>query len=93
MGRPTGGEEAAAASLPAGLVFWSQPLRWTAHLREALRLRARGHAHPAFLWLFDLGQDVPDLPLGQLDNRSNEKVEACHIDRHQTADRQSQWLT
>ena len=56
-------------SLPAWLVVLSQTLRRTAHLCEALGLRAGAHAHPAFLWLFDLGQDVPDLPLSQLEER------------------------
>lgn len=49
-------------SLPSGLVVWSQSLGETAHLCEALR----AVAHPAFLRLFDLGEDVADLPLSQL---------------------------
>lgn len=40
-------------SLPAWLVVLSQSLCRTAHFCEALWVRAR--AHPAFLWLFDLG--------------------------------------
>ena len=54
-------------SLPTRLVVRSQALCRTAHLCEALSLRAG--AHPTFLWLFDLGQDVPDLPLSQLEDR------------------------
>lgn len=44
----------------------SQSLRGAAHLCEALGLRAGAHPHPTFLLLLHLGQDVPDLPLGQL---------------------------
>lgn len=60
-------EGAGGPSLPAWLVVLSQSLRRAAHLCEALRVRAG--AHPAFLWLFDLGQNVPDLPLSQLEDR------------------------
>lgn len=51
-------------SLPARLMVLSQSLRRAAHLCEALGVWARPHA--AFLWLLDLCQDVPDLPLSQL---------------------------
>lgn len=56
-------------SLPARLVILSQSLRRAAHLCEALGVRGRAHAHPAFLWRLDLCQDVPDLPLSQLEER------------------------
>lgn len=59
-------------SLPARLVFLSQSLGRAAHLCEALGVRAGAHA--AFLWLFDLGQNVPDLPLSQLDDRGEMRM-------------------
>lgn len=57
-------------SLPAWLVVLSQSLRRSAHLCEARRVRARAHANSAFLCLFDLGQNVSDLSLGQLGDRA-----------------------
>ncbi len=62
-------------SLPARLVVLSQSLcRAAAHLCEALWVRAGAHSHPAFLWLFNLGQDVPDLPLSQLEDKGEMRM-------------------
>lgn len=77
-GCPTACEEGTGPSLPAWLVVLIQTLRRAAHLCEALGVRAGAHAHPAFLWLFDLGQDVPDLPLSQLEDRGQTwQIKSC----------------
>lgn len=61
-------------SLPARLVILSQSLRRAAHLCEALGVRAGAHAHPTFLWRLELCQDVPDLPLSQLEDRGKTTI-------------------